>query len=693
MAYDSKNAYPKNAPGIERESAVDKVPDSKGPPEGLEARTLDKIRNTITDMSSLRSERAEFQNSYLSVKEDKLPKGRSHVTDTTSQDTVETVMPVLMSIFYGGKNVLEVEPRENEEDEFKAKYMEEKANFDIQKQNEGYKLIYQFLKDSLMFKMGVVKYHWLKKNKTKPFSAERLTHDELMGVLADEDFIVKESDIKPVGADGKTNDNVTHEQLMSSGDADFFTYDISGKQITKRISKPVLQNLPPEEFGFDIRARAIQEAFCYHQKKVHWKKLKKYGVTKEDVRAMKSKFDPEGTAAGTPSEVRARFEDLGGPGFISPKGEPHMVYIYESYIDDYDENGDPINMQVIMFGDKMLHHEKNSYKTPPFAVISPILVQHRMIGRGIIELTAEIQKLKTALIRYILDNIYFQNNGMRVINPFRIKLESMLSQNKPGGVVTTIDDINPSEAIYNIPMGQLPSFIMKMVEYIDGPMKGRRTGIVDFQQGLDSKSLNKTATGISIITSAAQKRIELMARNMAETGIKDLYNAVVQMNIDYFDREQNIKVGKKWTNIQPENIDAVFDVNIEVGSFSSNAEMAFQQLNMMLDRYMSLGAGITQATGDPSQVGQLFDIDNIKNILKQMWETLGFKETDQFMTKDTLKSEETEGGADVAGQIAGIAGLPSGAGGEGQAPSAGGAVASTEPNLNGLLQTVQGENI
>jgi hypothetical protein len=449
----------------------------------------------------------------------------------------------------------------------------------------------------------------------------------------------------------------------------------------------VLQNLPSEEFGFDVKAKSIKSAFCYHKKKVHWKKLKKYGLTREDINEMAGKFDNEDEEINP--EVQARFEDLGGPSFVRPDDDLQHVYIYECYINDYNEDGDPINKQVLIFGDKMLNEEENSYKTPPFCVISPILVTHRMCGRSLAELCTEIQKLKTALIRYTLDNIYFQNNGLRVINPYRIDLDAFLNQNKPGGVVRTLHDINPSDAIYNIPVAQLSPIVMKMIEYTDGPMKERRTGVTAYSQGLDSKSLNKTATGISIITSHAQKRIELMARIMAETGIKDLYESVVQMNIDYFDIEQNIKLGKKWETITPENINAKFDVNIEVGSFSSNSEMEFQQLNMMLDKYQQLGGGIAQLYG-PESVNELYNLDNIKNILKKMWENLGYKNTDLYMAQDKIVPEGTQGGMDGAG---GQIGLAPGGNGEGQMEGLGGEGVAQPPDIGGILQGLQGGGI
>jgi hypothetical protein len=57
-------------------------------------------------------------------------------------------------------------------------------------------------------------------------------------------------------------------------------------------------------------------------------------------------------------------------------------------------------------------------------------------------------------------------------------------------------------------------------------VRENRTGIVRNNQGLDADSLNKTASGMNMLMSAAQQRQELIARVLAETPIKRLYRLI-----------------------------------------------------------------------------------------------------------------------------------------------------------------------
>src|SRR5262249_33626459 len=46
----------------------------------------------------------------------------------------------------------------------------------------------------------------------------------------------------------------------------------------------------------------------------------------------------------------------------------------------------------------------------PFAAMTPVIVTHRFFGRSIADLVLDIQRIKTALLRGALDNLYLHNN-------------------------------------------------------------------------------------------------------------------------------------------------------------------------------------------------------------------------------------------------------------------------------------------
>ena len=75
----------------------------------------------------------------------------------------------------------------------------------------------------------------------------------------------------------------------------------------------------------------------------------------------------------------------------------------------------------------------------PFAAMTPVIVTHRFFGRSIADLVMDIQRIKTALLRALLDNAYLANNPRTEV-PESHATETTLDDllvSRPGGIVRT----------------------------------------------------------------------------------------------------------------------------------------------------------------------------------------------------------------------------------------------------------------
>lgn len=554
-------------------------------------KALGYLSTCATDNDELIQSHIDGLSAYMQDELGNEVEGRSQVVMSDVADTIEWVMPSLMKIFYGGHKVLKVDPVEVE-DEPKAPIMEEKVNYDFQKGMNGYLLLHDWFKDALMGKYSVVKYWWERGEKTKRLSYTDMTPEELDALYQDPNIEVIE---------------VTQNDDLVSFDA----------KCTKsiEISKPMALVVPPEEMIVDVRSGNVlsESNFVAHKKKVHKNHLKKYGVKPRDITSTREAFENGAALTDT------RFQDLGGTDFIHDDKESDFVYIYECYLNDYDTNGDPVPMKVVIFGDKIIDVEENAYGKPPFCGLTTVRIPHRFAGRSLSELVFEIQKLKTALIRSILDNLYYQNNGVTVVNPYRINMDDVIDRNEPGAKWRTQYDIDPKTAFAPVPVNPMAPQTFQLMDVVES-IKEKRTGITSYNQGLDSKSLNKTATGISQIMGASQQRMELIARTFAETGVRELFQAFIDMNLDFFDRSQAIKVDKTWTRINPQDIDGSFDVSIEVGVGTGAQEIKINQLTNML-----------QMTAPLLQGGVVNEKD-LQELLKEIYLLMGHKNTEKFVS-------------------------------------------------------------
>jgi len=590
--------------------------------ESIKKDALKLIGKYLPDMDTLDQDRAKALRDYKSEPYGNELKGRSQVVMSDVSDTIEWIMPSLMRIFYGGKDVVTVEPV-GPEDELKAKLMEEKLNFDFKKQNNGFLIFYDWFKDALLYRVGLVKYHWHKGEKYKAVEYDGLSEQEyeLLTALVDEGkFIIDKENVVQVGE--------------GTGEDDFYltsvTFSVSGREVVRE-SRPVLEVMHPSEVIYDAKAKDFGSSrLVAHKLFRHIKEISAtYDIDVEDVRA-----DVDTAQDLLSDEI---FKALGGYSFIKEENIDDHAYIYECYMDEIGDDGKPRPVKFVLMGDRLLKRrgessaiEDNRYGRPPFRELTPIRITHSITGRSMRDLATELQKMHTALKRYLLDNIYFQNNGVKMVNPYKVNMDDLINNNFPGGVVRTLYDTSPGDAIYPVPIAPMQPQVFNMLEMVQQERENR-TGVSRLNQGIDPKNLNDTATGISQIMGASQQRIEMIARMFAETGVKQLFQDIVDMNVEFFDTETNIKINQEWQRVRPEDISGQFDVNVDVAIGTGGKEIKVQQMLQMLNTYL-----LTAKLGAPVSP------DKIYAMLREIWHSWGYKNADTYVPseKDAEQNEQ-----------------------------------------------------
>ncbi|MGL6014467.1 MAG: portal protein, partial [Selenomonadaceae bacterium] len=157
-----------------------------------------------------------------------------------------------------------------------------------------------------------------------------------------------------------------------------------------------------------------------------------------------------------------------------------------------------------------------------------------------------------------------------------------------------------------------------MLEYLDQQIENR-TGLTKYNQGTDSNSLNKTATGINIITQQANQRLELIARIFAETGMSDLFKFLIKLNQMFIDEETVIRLTNGPMTIAPDDLTGEFDLIVNAGMGSGAKQVNLQNLQM-------LQGIITQL----AQVG-MAGPEQFYNCAKRTIEEIGYKNVDDFV--------------------------------------------------------------
>jgi hypothetical protein len=254
---------------------------------------------------------------------------------------------------------------------------------------------------------------------------------------------------------------------------------------------------------------------------------------------------------------------------------------------------------------------------------------------------------------------------MRIIDPSKVDPETLLSGNRPGGVILTKDGATPSSAIYECRSNQLPQHIFEMLQYQE-QLKENKTGVNKYSQGSDSREVNRTATGVAILSNNAQQRSKQIARNFAETGVKDLFQCLTDMNLKFLENEVAIRLDQGWAKIDRQAVDGKYDIKIDVGLGTGVKEIKVQQMMQMLQLSMPL-----------TQMGVVTPV-NLQEMIKTIYELWGYKSSEKYVNTDLEQQQQQmqmmQGGMNAGipqggvGQIAPQGGEPMAGAGSGAAP-------------------------
>ena len=552
--------------------------------------------------SALSNDRAEAIDYYLGQPFGNEEEGRSQVVSYDVQDTIEAALPQLLKVFVAGDQVVKFEPK-GPEDQDAADQETDYVNHVVMEKNEGFKIFYVWFKDALLSKNGYVKVYAEDEEEEEEYKYEGLTDSQLQMLASDEKTEVLEHEAYP---DPSVDMNALMDQTLAMGQDPAtiiqpMLHDVKLK-VTEKSTDIVIENVAPENMMISVEVSGpnLQEAkFVQHREVMQ-------------LADIAETFDkPLEYIKSIMSDLRDTFEEESNARDIYDEEYDRAIESQEALVKDTYIKLDGERYRVVVLGNTVLYKEKCEYV--PFACITPMIMPHRHIGRSYADLTMDIQLIKSTLIRGQLDNMYLANNGRYAISD-RVNLDDMLTS-RPGGIVRV--DGDPGTGIMPLSHPPLPASSFGMVEYMDS-MKEKRTGITAYNQGLDANSLNKTATGVQQIMSAAQQRVELVARTFAETGVKELFKLVHRLVRTTLTKPDIVRMRNKWVEVDPREWEDRKDLSISVGLGAGNKDQQLAHLATILQAQKeALAIGITSP-------------EKIYNALAKLTQNAGFKNPEEF---------------------------------------------------------------
>jgi hypothetical protein len=518
------------------------------------------------------------------------------------QDTIEAALPQLLKVFVSGDKVVQFDPK-GPEDQEASEQETDYVNHVVMEKNDGYKVFYVWMKDALLSKNGYVKVYYEQEKEVEEESYAGLTDGQLAMLVDNEKVEVLEHTAYD---DPSFNAQAAIAQSMMTGEPlppAPQLHDIKIR-ITETEDKICIENVAPENMMISVDTSSPS---LFHSRFVQHREIMSRAEAAEMFGLSEKKMDGIFAETNEAYQLEAIARDIYNEEYDRVV-EGDNILVRDTYIRINDEL-----MRYVVIGNTIVLKEKAD--VIPFACITPMIMPHRHIGRSYSDLTMDIQLIKSTLLRGQLDNMYLANNGRYAISS-RVNLDDMLTS-RPGGIVRVEGE--PGTAIMPLSHPPLPASTFSMVEYMDS-MKEKRTGVTAYNQGLDSNSLNKTATGIQQVMNASQQRLELVARTFAETGVKDLFKLVHRLVRTSYTKPDIVRLRNKWVDVDPREWKNRNDLTISVGLGAGNKDQQLVHLNTILAMQKeALSAGLT-------------DGSKIYNALAKLTQNAGFKNPEEFWT-------------------------------------------------------------
>lgn len=562
----------------------------------LRALIEERFGAAMTDHETLMKRRATAMDFYYGRPLGNEIDGRSQVVTKDFMDTVEWEMPSYMRIFTT-RDAVQFDP-EGPEDEKAAKQESQYVKHVLWKQNDGFNVIYNWLRDGIMQVVGYVIYWWEVEEKTSTETYTGLTQDQLAQVYADlqqrGEVEVLESEI------GHTAPGIQQ------------TIDVKFR-ITSKKGRLCVENVPPDEVvvSNDCKGSVKKAKFAGRIRRVTRSELLEEGHSRADVEKV-TEFTWSKNSVET-----ARDRDNQGnrkdEGVDWATTELTLLDCF-TYI-DADGDGIAEMRHFLVHGDGFLENEECD--EIQMCSWTKIPMQHQHQGLDTFDLTEDLQRTNTALTRGLLDNTYFSSNGRLAYNKNTVNV-SMLQVNRPGAHIAV--DGPPAGEVYEIPRSDVASKLLPVIQHV-GDVRTKRTGVGELTTGADATVLADSTKGAYMdAKGAANQRIEATARIFAQNGLADLFKSMHKMLLKYQDWETKFQIRKDWVAVNPAEWKERANFTVNVGRGTASHEEIRQNLFLMKQTQQ-------EAAGVPG----LVQPQNVFALAARIQSELGF-ENENFIT-------------------------------------------------------------
>jgi len=238
-----------------------------------------------------------------------------------------------------------------------------------------------------------------------------------------------------------------------------------------------------------------------------------------------------------------------------------VVTLTECWI-KVDRDGDGIAelKHIIIAGDHVLFEE--DVDTIALASICPFEVPYEFYGLSVADMTRSSTLASTAILRGFVENTYLTNYSPRLADPNVVDF-SALQNMKPKDIIAT--NGAPQGAVAMLQPETISTGTVPLLQHLQ-VHKEQATGMSKAAQGLNDELYvsGNSETKLAMTQTAAQKRIQHIARIFAETGFKRLAAGVYSTMRKNMKKTMTPNYTGVYANVDIDKLPAHMDMSVDV---------------------------------------------------------------------------------------------------------------------------------
>ena len=569
------------------------------------------------DKESIDSKMVEWRKTYNAELSGNEIEGRSKYVSKDVKKAIHWYVPNAMKPFMSTDDMVDAIPR-TADDIQRAKAQAVLLNFQFNNDFPRYDFLYQSLSIMAIEGTVIARTGWDLEEETEEIEFNNINEQQY------QEMAQSGAEFVEVNTQEVQVPSVTPSGMQYMDVATVY----SGKvKVTNTIkSRPTAEVIKNEDFFISSTATSIDKAEFVAQKiETTRSDLLKQDISRNpngiyknvDKIVIGSKEDDDSQLASTREtelEDRGQNEDA-----RTEDRSREKVTIYE-YYGNIDVNGDGIAEPIVCVysGETILRLSENPFpdKQPPFIGCPYSAKPFAFWGDAMAAFAEDSQNVKTAIMRTFIDLMAHSTNGMKHVR--KGSIDALNIRRLREAKVGTVVEWNDIGGYHPEVKTDIDGSLMKMYELFTGEVENE-TGITRYNQGLDAKSLNKTATGVTAIMNQSQMRIWETTSRFAEEYIKKLFRKWIAYNQAYLNEAIAVRIaGDEFVNILPDDIGGKLDMKLNVAIAGSNEQKA-QQITQVLQMSTPYAqAGIVPPDHLVKLLASLEDIWGLKDLASEL---------------------------------------------------------------------------